>query len=124
MGWRYLAGGDSSGETDPTMVFLSLSRIYTCRWLGLRCTEDNSSPAMAARRHDMMVHRPSLATARPSEHRNSIKVTTWTCLVCLGFVRMHWRGCPRARRHGGESVMAMSVIFDAGEVMTLYEVST
>ena len=30
---RYLADGDFSGETDPTKVFTSLSRIDSYRWL-------------------------------------------------------------------------------------------
>ena len=70
------------------------------------------------------VRQPSLAMAGPSERRTSSMVTMRIYLSYLGFGWKHQRGRPRARRCGGESATALSVVFIADEATARHEVIT
>ena len=81
---RKLADGELSGETDPTIVFYSFTRVDWYRWWRRGRTRACSSLAMAARRRCMEVHRPLLAMAWPDEKRMGSTVTTLTYRGYLG----------------------------------------
>ena len=66
---RKLVDGELSGETDPTIMILSSSRVDWCRMLKRGCTGEGSSPAMVARRRYTEVRQPSSAIGRPYEGR-------------------------------------------------------
>ena len=77
VGRRYLTDGEHSGETDPTYVIYSLTRVDWYPWWQRGRTEATSSPAMAAQRRCAEVRQPLHAMPRLHEKCMSSMVTTW-----------------------------------------------
>ena len=115
VGRCYLADGENSDKTDPTYVIYSLTHVDWYPWWQHRRIGDTSSPAMVSQRCYAKVCQLLQATARLGKKHTSSVVMTRTYLDYLGFGWKHRRGCPRARRCGGESATALRFVFRTGE---------
>ena len=107
-GWPRLIICELSNEANGTNMIYYSNRVGWYRWWPCRCGRAGSSPAMAARWRCSAVCRPSPATAKPGEARNSIMATRRLYLGNLGDGRCSDEARPRQRpwRHSGKGVPA------------------